>query len=39
MSQIHDLTINDAEIIFGTEHIDDIDENLLRYEIIVTGIE
>ena len=39
MSQIHDLTNIDTEIIFGTENIDDIDENLLRYEIIVTGIE
>ena len=39
MSQIHDLTNVDTDIIFGTEHIDDIDENLLRFEIIVTGIE
>jgi cell division GTPase FtsZ len=39
MSQIHDLTINDAEIIFGTENIDNIDEDFLRYEIIITGIE
>ena len=39
MSQIHELTNIDTEIIFGTENIDDIDENLLRYEIIVTGIE
>lgn len=39
MSQIHDLTSIDTDIIFGTEHINDIDENLLRFEIIVTGIE
>ena len=39
MSQIHDLTSIDTDIIFGTEHIDNIDENLLRFEIIVTGIE
>ncbi|MDN5069870.1 hypothetical protein O8C76_02360 [Aliarcobacter butzleri] len=39
VSEIHDLTNINTEIIFGTEHIDDIDENLLRYEIIVTGIE
>jgi len=36
---MQDLTNIDTEIIFGTENIDDIDENLLRYEIIVTGIE
>ena len=39
MSQIHDLTNVDTDIIFGTEHIDDMEENLLRFEIIVTGIE
>ena len=39
VSQIHDLTNIDTEIIFGTEHINDIDENLLRFEIIVTGIK
>lgn len=39
MSQIYDLTNIDTDIIFGTEIIDDIDENLLRFEIIVTGIE
>ena len=39
VSQIHDITNIDTEIIFGTEHIDDIDENSLRYEIIVTGTE
>lgn len=39
VSEIHDLTNVDTDIIFGTEHIDDIDENLLRFEIIVTGIE
>ena len=39
VSEIHDLTSIDTDIIFGTENIDDIDENLLRYEIIVTGIE
>uniref|UniRef100_UPI00404823BF hypothetical protein n=1 Tax=Aliarcobacter sp. TaxID=2321116 RepID=UPI00404823BF len=39
VSEIHDLTSIDTDIIFGTEHIDDINENLLRYEIIVTGIE
>ena len=39
ISQIHDLTNIDTEIIFGMEYIDDLDENSLRYEIIVTGIE
>lgn len=39
VSKMHDLTNINTEIIFGTEYIDDIDENLLRYEIIVTGIE
>ena len=39
VSEIHDLTSIDTDIIFGTEHIDNIDENLLRFEIIVTGIE
>ena len=39
VSEIHDLTCIDTDIIFGTEHIDNIDENLLRFEIIVTGIE
>jgi hypothetical protein len=39
ISEINDLTSNDAEIIFGTENIDNIDEDSLRYEIIITGIE
>ena len=39
ISEINDLTSNDAEIIFGTENIDNIDEDFLRYEIIITGIE
>mgnify|MGYP002138860267 CR=1 FL=1 len=39
MTQIHDLTSIDTDIIFGTENIDDIDECSLKYEIIITGIE
>ena len=39
MSEIHDLTSIDTEIIFGTETISNIDEEMLKYEIIVTGIE
>ena len=39
MCEINDLTSIDTEIIFGTKTIDSIDENLIEYEIIVTGIE
>ena len=39
MCEINDLTSTETEIIFGTKTIDSINENLLEYEIIVTGIK
>ena len=36
MYEINDLVSSNTEIIFGTENIDDIDEEMLKYEIIVT---
>ena len=38
MYEINDLVSSNTEIIFGTENIDDIDEEMLKYEIIVTGL-
>ena len=36
MGRINDLAYIEAEIIFSTEIIDDIDEDILEYQIIVT---
>ena len=38
MGKINDLVHCDAEIIFSTERIDNIDEGILEYQIIVTGL-
>jgi len=38
MDKINDLVQDDTEIIITTERIDDIDEDTLKYQIIVTGL-
>ena len=38
MLEIGDLVHGDAEIIIATEIIDNIDEGILEYQIIVTGL-
>ena len=38
MEKINDLAHIKAEIIFSTEIIDNIDEEILEYEIILTGL-
>ena len=38
MDKINDLAHVEAEIIFSTEIIDNIDEEILEYEIILTGL-
>ena len=38
MGKINELAHVEAEIIFSTEIIDNIDEEILEYEIILTGL-
>lgn len=38
MAKIHDFVNENAEIIFSTEQLNDIEKNILNYEIIITGL-
>ena len=38
MRKINDLVDYDADIIYSTEIIDNIDEDIIEYQIIITGL-
>lgn len=38
MAKIHDFVNENVEIIFSTEQLNDIEKDILNYEIIITGL-